>query len=65
MEIEALEKTGHNYSVEKMLTARRKTTEAVFKIADRIKPGMLEEDARRVGQETLEELGSTQGGIRR
>jgi methionyl aminopeptidase len=61
MDIEALEKSGPNYSVEKMLNARRKTTEAVLRIAERIKPGMLEEDARRVGQETLEALGSTQG----
>ena len=61
MDLEISEKSGPNYSVEKMLDARRKTTEAVLKIAERIKPGMLEEDARRVGQETLEELGSAQG----
>jgi methionyl aminopeptidase len=61
MDIEALERTGPNYSVEKLLSARRKTTEAVLRIAEKIKPGMLEEDARRIGQEALEELGSSQG----
>src|SRR5208282_4945391 len=61
MDLETLEKTGPNYSVEKLLAARRKTTEAVLRIAEKIQPGMLEEDARRVGQETLEQLGSTAG----
>jgi methionyl aminopeptidase len=61
MDIEALEKVGPNYSVEKLLSARRKTTEAVLRIAEKIKPGMLEEDARRIAQETLEELGSSRG----
>jgi methionyl aminopeptidase len=61
MDIEALERTGPYYSVEKLLGARRKTSEAVLRIAEKIKPGMLEEDARRIGQETLEELGSSQG----
>ena len=61
MDLETLEKTGPNYSVEKLLAARRKTTEAVLRIAEKIQPGMLKEDARRVGQETLEQLGSTAG----
>jgi methionyl aminopeptidase len=61
MDLAMLEKTGTNYSVEKMLTARRKTTEAVLRIAERIQPGMLEEDARRIGQETLAQLGSHEG----
>jgi hypothetical protein len=42
MDIQAIEKTGPNYSVEKLLSARRKTTEAVLRIAEEIKPGMLE-----------------------
>jgi hypothetical protein len=36
MNLATLEKTGPNYSVEKMLTARRKTTEGVLRIAERI-----------------------------
>ncbi len=60
MELKALEGTGPNYSMEKLLDARRRTTEAVLRIAEKIKPDMLEEDARRVGEETLEQLGSTQ-----
>jgi methionyl aminopeptidase len=61
VEIQTIEKTGPNYSVEKLLSARRKTTEAVLRIAEKIVPGMLEEDARRIAQETLEQLGSHQG----
>jgi methionyl aminopeptidase len=61
MDIQAIEKTGPNYSVEKLLDARRKTAEAVLQIAERIKPGMFEEEARRVGDETLRQLGSTRG----
>jgi methionyl aminopeptidase len=61
MDLETLERTGPNYSVQKLLTARRRTTEAVLRIAEKIRPGMLEEDARRTGQETLEQLGSTSG----
>lgn len=61
MNIEALERVGPNYSVEKLLSAPRKTTEAVLRIAEKIKPGMPEEDARRSAQQTLEELGSGQG----
>jgi methionyl aminopeptidase len=60
MELKALEGTGPNYSIEKLLDARRRTNEAVLRIAEKIKPDMLEEDARRVGEETLEQLGSTQ-----
>jgi CDP-4-dehydro-6-deoxyglucose reductase, E3 len=61
MELKVLEGTGPNYSIEKLLDARRKTTEAVLQIAEKIKPDMLEEDARRIGDETLRQLGSTQG----
>jgi methionyl aminopeptidase len=61
MELKVLERTGPNYSIEKLLNARRKTTEAVLRIAEKIKPDMLEEDARRIGDETLRQLGSTQG----
>jgi Xaa-Pro aminopeptidase len=57
-DIETLEKTGPNFSVDAMMTARRKTKEAILLIAEGIKPGMLEEDARQIAKETLERLGS-------
>ena len=44
MDLETLERTGPSYSVEKLLTARRKTTEAVLRIAEKIRPGMLKEN---------------------
>jgi Xaa-Pro aminopeptidase len=57
-DIEALEKTGPNFSVDAMMTARRKTKEAISQIAEGVKPGMLEEEARRIANRTLERLGS-------
>jgi hypothetical protein len=33
----------------------------VLRIAEKIQPGMLEEDARRIGRETLVQLGSREG----
>jgi Xaa-Pro aminopeptidase len=59
--IESLENIGPGFSVDAMMTARRKTKEAVALIAGGIKPGMLEEDARQVARETLERLGSHKG----
>lgn len=64
MDIEALEKVGPNYSVEKLLSARRKTTEAVLRIAEKIKPGMLEEDARTSVKRPLRNSAPAKVGIR-
>jgi hypothetical protein len=55
---EMLEKTRPNFSIDPMMTARRKTNEAILLIAEGIKPGMFEEDARRIAEETLQRLGS-------
>jgi Xaa-Pro aminopeptidase len=61
MNIEGLEKTGSNFSLEALMSARRKTKEAIALIASHIKPGMLEEDARQMTKETLDQLGSNKG----
>lgn len=61
MNIEMLEKTGPNFSVQALMAARQKTQEAVKRIAEQIKPGMSEEEARDLARETLAQLGSTKG----
>src|ERR1700681_2022614 len=59
--IETLEQTGANFSLDSLMGARSKTKEAISLIASGIKPGMLEEDARQMAKETLERLGSHKG----
>jgi Xaa-Pro aminopeptidase len=61
MNIEMLEKTGPNFSLDALLGARQKTKEAIALIAGGVKPGMLEEEARQMAKETLERLGSSKG----
>lgn len=43
---------------EQLAIARSKTWEAVEKIAAKMQPGMTESEARRIGQQTLAEMGS-------
>ncbi|HUN60334.1 MAG TPA: M24 family metallopeptidase [Candidatus Binataceae bacterium] len=61
MDLQTLEKTGPNFSLAGLMSARDKTQEAISLIADAIKPGMLEEDARQIAKETLTRLGSVKG----
>ncbi len=61
MNSDTLEKTGAAFSHEALMAARRNTTQAISLIAAGVKPGMLEEDARRMAKETLERLGSHKG----
>jgi methionyl aminopeptidase len=61
MNIEALEKTGTNFSVNALMSARSKTKEAISLIARSVKPGMFEEEARQFAKETLDRLGSQKG----
>lgn len=55
----ALEKTGADFSIEKMLETRAKAQDAVKRIAAQVKPGMLEEDANKMVTDTLREMGAT------
>jgi len=55
----ALQKTRADFSVEKMLETRAKAQEAVRRIAEQVRPGMLEEDANKMVVKTLQEMGST------
>lgn len=61
MNSEMLEKTGPSFSVHALMAARQKTREAVQRIAEKIKPGMSEEEARELAREKLAQLGSTKG----
>jgi len=58
-DLAAIEKTGADFSVEKMLEIRAKAQEAVKKIASRVQVGMLEEDANKIVVDTLREMGAT------
>src|SRR5438128_6308722 len=51
------EAVGLAYSLEGMRHAKRKTWEAIEEMARRIKPGMLESEAKALGVEVLQELG--------
>lgn len=57
-EAKTVEKTGADFSIEKMLEVRAKAQEAVRLIASRVKAGMLEEDANRMVVDTLREMGA-------
>jgi len=61
VDLEALEKTGPDFSREALIAARRNTQKAITSIAGAIEPGMLEEDARQLAKSTLQRLGSQRG----
>lgn len=58
MTIQLLEQTRIPDLTEKLAAARSKTWDAVQNIAAKMRPGMTESEARRVGQQTLAEMGS-------
>jgi Xaa-Pro aminopeptidase len=45
-EQEVLEGTGHDFSLQKLFSVRIRTRRTLWKIADRMKPGMTEEEGR-------------------
>src|SRR5580698_4329021 len=59
--LENLEATGEKFSVEQLMDVRARTRKAVHLIADQIEVGMVEEDAREMARETLENLGMRRG----
>ena len=48
---------GTNFDIQKMLSARDKTFEAVNRIADKITVGMVEADARAMAMDVLQQMG--------
>ncbi|HWD54153.1 MAG TPA: M24 family metallopeptidase [Acidimicrobiales bacterium] len=56
-----LEATGANYSLDSLMDVRARTRTAVHLIADQVKPGMAEEEAKAVARDTLSEMGMRRG----
>lgn len=55
----AFEQTPSDFSIDQMLQTRAKAQQAVARIAAKVQPGMLEEDANKMVVETLSEMGAT------
>jgi len=60
-EASKLEATGEKFSVAPFLEQRLRTRKAVHAIAERVKVGMVEEDARAMAKEVLSSMGMTKG----
>ena len=56
-----LEATGENFSVEALLDMRIRTRKALHAIAERIEPGMVEEDAAAMARDLLGTLDMRKG----
>jgi methionyl aminopeptidase len=56
-----LEGTGEKYSLERLMEVRARTRRAVHTIADQVRPGMAEEEAKAMARATLEEMGMRRG----
>ena len=56
-----LEGTGENFSLDALMDVRARTRKAVHLIADQVKPGMAEEEAKAIARDTLKELGMRRG----
>jgi hypothetical protein len=58
---EPLEGTGADFAVDRLLDVRLRTRQAVHTIAERVQPGMVEEDARAMARDILSDLGMRRG----
>lgn len=56
-----LEATGENYSLDALMDVRARTRKAVHLIADQVKPGMSEDEAKAIARDTLKDLGMRRG----
>jgi Xaa-Pro aminopeptidase len=56
-----LEATGEKFSVDALMDMRTRTRKAVHEIAEQVKPGMLEEEAKAIARETLKGMGMRRG----
>nr|WP_198981398.1 M24 family metallopeptidase [Herbaspirillum sp. ASV7] len=56
-QVHPAERIGPSFSVDGMLLARQKTREAIARIADQVRPGMVEEDAVAMAKETMTGMG--------
>ncbi len=60
-DIESIEATGERFSIQELLYVRARTRRAVHMIADRVKVGMKEEEAKVVARSILTSLGMRRG----
>jgi Xaa-Pro aminopeptidase len=56
-----LESTGENFSVDALMEMRVRTRTAVHRIADQVRPGMAEEEAKAAARDILGEMGMRRG----
>ena len=56
-----LEATGEKFSVDALMDMRTRTRKAVHQIAEQVKPGMMEEEAKAIARETLKGMGMRRG----
>ncbi len=56
-----LEGTGEKYSLDALMDVRARTRRAVHLIAEQVKPGMAEEEAKAIARDTLKEMGMRRG----
>lgn len=61
MDREDLERVGPHYDLQMMGEVRRRTREAIHKIAAQIRPGMIEEDAIAMARDVLKQEGLLRG----
>ncbi len=59
--LDELEATGEKFSIDKLLDVRSRTRRAVHSIADQVKTGMAEEEAKEIARKTLSSLGMRRG----
>ena len=60
-DIESIEATGERFSLQELLYVRARTRRAVHMIADRVKVGMAEEEAKEIARSILTSLGMRRG----
>jgi methionyl aminopeptidase len=56
-----LEATGESFALENLMDVRTRTRQAVHLIADQIRPGMAEEEAKAIARETLQAMEMRRG----
>jgi methionyl aminopeptidase len=61
MDMDSIEATGTRFSIDELLYVRARTRRAVHLIADKVKVGMAEEEAKEVARSILASLGMRRG----
>jgi Xaa-Pro aminopeptidase len=59
--LDQLEATGEKFSLDSLMEVRALTRKAVYLVAEQIKVGMAEEEAKAIARATLQELGMRRG----